>query len=106
MCVMSQFWWAARAAINGSVPPAIFLIINPKNEQIFTERNNRHSSLRFHWRCKGPCLGLEFMQFFLPEKCDDAIQSVPSVSHLVNTIFFPTGKKQAFKKIYPPKFKS
>lgn len=33
------------------------------------------------------------MQFFLPEKCDDAIQSVPSVSHLVNTIFFPTGKK-------------
>lgn len=46
------------------------------------------------------------MQFFLPEKCDDAIQSVPSVSHLVNTIFFPTGKKQAFKKIYPPKFKS
>lgn len=25
MCVMSQFWWAARAAINGSVPPAIFL---------------------------------------------------------------------------------
>lgn len=35
------------------------------------------------------------MQFFLPKKSDDAIQSVPSVSHLVNTISFPTKENKS-----------
>ena len=35
------------------------------------------------------------MQFFLPKECDDATQSVPSVSHLVNTISFPTKENKS-----------